>query len=153
MRIVFIILGEPARLRSRRFKRRKHTFTDQHCETLSPPAAPSGFPLQCFLPSVTVWAYRIRPCKHHIYRRIAYPLMPKNISASIPLARPSVTSPRFAANYPIPSPVPFSRAANPASGPSLKIMGTSPASGYRYATADAVGHGSEFSWTCGSESQ
>ena len=30
------------------FKRRKHTFTDQRWETLSPRAAPSGFPLQCF---------------------------------------------------------------------------------------------------------
>ena len=29
-------------------KRRKHTLTDQRRETLPPPAAPSGFPLQCF---------------------------------------------------------------------------------------------------------
>ncbi|MBO7493452.1 MAG: hypothetical protein J6T87_04840 [Bacteroidales bacterium] len=44
--------------------------------------------------------------------------MAKNISTSIPLARPSEPSTRFAANYPIPSPVPFSRAANPGIAPS-----------------------------------
>ncbi len=37
----------------------------------------------------------------------------------------------------------------PRPGPSLKIMGTSPASGYRYATAGAVGRGSDSSWPCG----
>ena len=76
----------------------------------------------------------------------------KGFSHSIPLARPSATFPRFAANHPIPSPATFSRAANPASGPSLEIMGTLPAFGYRYATADAVGRGFEFFWSCGSES-
>ena len=46
----------------------------------------------------------------------------------------------------------FSRAANPASGPSLEKMGTFSASVYRHATADAVGRGFEFFWPCGSES-
>ena len=133
-------------------KRRKIVSTTHRCETLSPPAAPSGFPLQCFWPSVSVRAYAIRPYKHHMYGCIAYALMSKNISTSIPLALPSATSPRFAANHPIPSPAPFSRAANPASGSSLKTIRTLPASGYRYATADAVGRGSEFFWPCGSES-
>ena len=76
----------------------------------------------------------------------------EGFSHSIPLARPSATFPRFAANYPIPSLDPFSRAANSASGPSLKIMGTSPTFGYRHATPDAVGRGFEFFWPCGSES-
>ncbi len=38
----------------------------------------------------------------------------KNISTSIPLAPPTGTTPRFAANSPLPSPEPFTRAANPA---------------------------------------
>ena len=36
-------------------------------------------------------AYAIRPYEHHMYGRIAYALMPKIISASIPNARPPVT--------------------------------------------------------------
>ena len=44
----------------------------------------------------------------------------EGFSHSIPLARPFATFPRFAANHPIPSPVPFSRAANSVFEPSLK---------------------------------
>ena len=43
---------------------------------------------------------------------------PPAITAPFPGACPSETSSRFAANHPIPSPVTFSRAANPAPGPS-----------------------------------
>ena len=55
-----------------------------------------------------VRAYRIRP---HA----------KIISTSIPLARPSETSPRFAAHHPIPSPGIFPRAAIPAILTSLRV--------------------------------
>ena len=44
---------------------------------------------------------------------------PPSISTSIPLARPSGTSSRFAAKHPLPAPAPFPRAANPTHGPSL----------------------------------
>ena len=65
-------------------KRRKHTFMDLRCETLSPPAAPSGFPLQCFLASVSVGAYAIRPYEQHrMYGRIAY--APPHCQKTFPL--------------------------------------------------------------------
>ena len=62
---------------------------------------------------------------------------PPSISTSIPLARPSEPSTRFAANYPTPSPVPFSRAANPELH-HPPMMDSRPQSGYRHATANAV---------------
>ena len=130
-------------------KRRKHTFMDQHCETLSPPAAPSGFPLQWFWPSVSVGANNYSPLQTPHVR--AYRIRPhaKNISASIPLARPSATSPRFAANQPIPSPALFPAPRTPRPNLLSKKMGTLPASSYRHATADAVGRGSDSSCLCG----
>ena len=90
-------------------KRRKHTFTNQRLETLSPPAAPSGFPLQCFWPSVPVGANndsplqsvvrqcfnaenrpktfplqslsRTRPQHHRVSRRIIPPPRPQTFPA------------------------------------------------------------------------
>lgn len=68
-------------------KRRNHTFSSQRRATLAHLAAPSGFPVQCFLPShmpggtIRAYAaYAIRP-----YVR-AYRIRPpaKNISPSIP---------------------------------------------------------------------
>ena len=150
--VFFFYLGEPARLRGRRFQASQthiHGFTLRNVVSSRRAVGLSATMVLAIrfrrgvcdtpLQTLHVWAYRIRP---HA----------KTISASIPLACPSATSPRFAANHPIPSPVPFSRAANSASGPSLKIMGTLPTFGYRHATADAVGRGFEFFWPCGSES-
>ena len=51
-RNIFFIWASRRGLGGDAFKRRKRTFTDQRRETLASPAAPSGFPLQCFLPSV-----------------------------------------------------------------------------------------------------
>jgi len=72
LRIVFFIWASRRGLGGAASKRRKHPFTSQRRETLSPPAAPSGFLLQCFLSSrgvcdtplrttYFVWAYRMRP--------------------------------------------------------------------------------------------
>lgn len=51
---------------------------------------------------------------------------PTRRQASIPLARPSEPSPRFAANHPIPSPGNFPRAANIATRDSLRVTATPP---------------------------
>ena len=152
---VFFILGEPARLSSRRFQASQ---THIHGSTLRNVVS-SRRAVGLFAPMFSPFretrsvGRNLRLARARtIVKRTSVLRNDENISASIPLACPSATSPRFAANHPIPSPVPFSRAANSASGPSLEIMGTSPASGYRHATADAVGRGFEFFWPCGSES-
>ncbi len=122
---------------------------DRHCETLSPPAAPSGFPLQWFWPSVSVRAYRIRPYKHHMYGHIAYALMPKPFPLQslsharprhLPVSRRTIQSPR---PYLFPTP------RTPRPDLLSKKLGTSHASGYRHATADAVGRGPDSSCLCG----
>ena len=85
----FFLFGRAGALGADASKRRKHTFTDRRLETLFPPAAPSGFPLQCFWPSVTVRAYAIHPYKHHMYGRIAYTHKPKTFPLqSLSHARP-----------------------------------------------------------------
>ena len=137
----FFILGEPARLRGRRFQASQ---THIHGPT---PGNVASSRRAVGLFATMFFVIRFRRGVSHTPQQTpylrAYRMRPhaKNISASIPLARPFATFPRFAANHPIPSPAAFSRAANPASGPSLEIMGTLPEFGYRYATADAVGRG------------
>ena len=105
-------------------KRRKRAFTDQRRETSAPSRRAVGLSVTMFFAITSHLAYAIHPCEQHLlYWRIAYALMSKNISTSIPLARPSTTPSRFAANELIPSPYPFFRAANIASGPSHKKNG------------------------------
>lgn len=150
--LYFFYLGEPARLRGRRFQASQNCFNDPSLRNVVSSCRAVGLSVTMFYAITSYRAYAIHPYEQLLlYGRIAYALMSKNISTSIPLALPSATSPRFAANHPIPSPAPFSRAANPASGSSLKTIRTLPASGYRYATADAVGRGSDSSWPCGLE--
>ena len=117
-------------------KRRKHTFTNQHRETLVSPAAPSGFPFQCF------WLNT----HHHSARREASSgtsVSPGNASLPktfplqsltharplhIPVSRRTIRSPR-----PEHSPTPRTPHMN-----RPPRMGFAPDSGYRHATANAV---------------
>ena len=131
-RNIFFIWASRRGLGGDAFKRRKRTFTDQRRETLASPAAPSGFPLQCFLPSVPYVQMIIRTHNHII----------ENGQKTFPLQSLSHTRPQ---HHPISrrtnqSPRPNLFSAPRTSRPDLltKKMGTSPASGYRYATANAV---------------
>lgn len=104
---VFFYLGEPARLSSRRFQASQTHIHGSTLRNVVSSRRAVGLSATmvlairfrrgvCDTPLQTlhVWAYRIRP---HA----------KTISASIPLARPFATFPRFAANHPIPSPASF----------------------------------------------
>ena len=85
---VILILGEPAR-RGRRFQASQKPHSRTNVGKRCPPAAPSGYPLQCFLPSVPYVRMIIRtynPLSNNIYNR----RQAKNISTSIPLAIPAV---------------------------------------------------------------
>ena len=146
-----LLKGRPLRLRaffyfwaSRRglggdaSKRRKHILTDQRRETLAPLAAPSGFPLQCFWPPSSYGAYAIRPYEHHMYGRVAYALMPK----TFPLQSLSHARPRHhhVSRRTIQSPRPHLDPAprTPWFG-NLTVVRIRLATGYRHATANAVG--------------
>ena len=119
--MIFFYLGEPARHRRRRLQASQIHIHGPTLRNVVFSRRAVGLSATMFFDITSYRAYAIRPYEQHLlYGCIAYALMSKNISASIPLARPSATFPRFAANHPIPSPAPFSRAANSASGPSLK---------------------------------
>ena len=100
-------LGEPARIRGRRFQASQ---THIHGPTLGnvvPSCRAVGLSVAMFLAihsrmGESSFAHTTR------YTTIIYnSYLAKNISTSIPLARPSATSSRFAANHPIPSPANF----------------------------------------------
>ena len=85
----FLFLGEPARLRGRRFQTSQ---THIHGPTLGNVGSSRravGLSAPMFLASIIVRAYAIRPYEHHMYGRVAYALMPKTFPLqSLSHARP-----------------------------------------------------------------
>ena len=145
----FFYLGEPARLRVRRFQASQTHIHGPILRNVVPlPPRRRAFRYNVFgltrttIPPPTIGGGGISVSPGNT-------LPPKTISASIPLARTSATFPRFAANHPIPSPALFPAPRTPRPNLLSKKMGTLPASGYRHATADAVGRSSDSSCPSG----
>jgi len=145
----FFFIWASRRVRGRRFQASQTHFHGPTFGNVVPSRRAVGLSATMFLAIRHHKGVCDTPLQTPHVRAYRIPPQAKNISTSIPLARPSGTASRFAAKEHSPSPGPFSRAANSASGPSLEKMGTLPASGYRYATTDAFGRGSDSSCPCG----
>ncbi len=134
----FLFLGEPARLRGRRFQASQ---THIHGPTLGNVGSSRravGLSAPMFLASIIVRAYAIRPYEHHMYGRVAYALMPKTFPLQSlsharlrhhHVSRRTIQSPRPNLD---PSP------RTPWFG-NLTVVRIRLATGYRHATANAVG--------------
>ena len=135
----FLFLGEPARLRGRCFQASQTHINGPTPGNVASSRRAVGLSAPMFLASIIVRAYAIRPYEHHMYGRVAYALMPK----TFPLQSLSHARPRHhhVSRRTIQSPRPHLDPSprTPRSGLLSKKKGTSPATGYRHATANAVG--------------